>query len=238
MDTTYQKTVGEVVTDDFRAAAIFDKHGIDFCCNGNILLSEACVKKNISVDDLMLDIQQLESNTTDKTTDYKHWSAVELIDHIENKHHRYVEEKIPVILQFLRKLCKVHGERHPELLEIFQLFNQSAADLSQHMKKEELILFPRVRKLASDSVEKTTMEQGMVYSPIQVMMHEHDTEGERFRTIAQLSDNYQTPADGCTTYRVAYAMLKEFEQDLHLHIHLENNILFPKAIQMEKELLN
>ncbi len=236
MDTTYQKTVGEIVADDFRTAAIFDKYGIDFCCKGNTPISVACDKKNLHVEELMQDIKKLQGNSIEKGTDFKTWTADELIDHIETKHHRYVEEKMPVILQFLNKLCKVHGDRHPELHEMLELFALSAGDLAQHMKKEEMILFPRIRKLASTDKESTSL--GMVISPIDMMMQEHETEGDRFAMIAKLSDNYKTPADGCTTYRVAFAMLKEFEQDLHVHIHLENNILFPMAIRMEKELLN
>ncbi len=236
MDNTYQNTVGEVVADDFRTAAVFEKHGIDFCCKGNTPVAVACEKKNIHVEEVMQDIKKLQSNATEEGTDYKTWSVDKLIDQIEEKHHRYVEEKTPVILQFLNKLCKVHGERHPELHAIFETFSHSAADLAQHMKKEELILFPRIKKLAF--ANKESFRPGMVFGPIETMMQEHEMEGDRFAMIAELSNNYEVPADGCTTYRVAFAMLKEFEQDLHLHIHLENNLLFPKAMKMEKELLN
>lgn len=238
MNISNGQTVGEVVANDFRTAAIFEKHGIDFCCKGNTPVQEACAKKNIDVDEVINDLEALQSSAMEETTAYKAWSAEQLIDHIEEKHHRYVAEKIPVILQFLNKLCKVHGQRHPELHEVYQLFHDSAGELTQHMKKEELILFPRIMKLASASAESNDFTPGMVFSPIEMMMHEHDTEGERFRQISRLTNNYQAPADGCTTYRVAFAMLREFEQDLHLHIHLENNILFPKAMLLEKEMIN
>lgn len=241
MNATLEKTVGEIVAEDFRSAAIFTKHGIDFCCKGNTPVSEACNKKNIQVEDLLQDIDKLKLNTSDSITAYSSWSASRLMDHIEEKHHRYVEEKTPLILQFLDKLCKVHGQRHPELHAIFLLFKQSAEDLSKHMKKEELILFPRIRiRTAEQSVDdqNSTLKSATVLSPIAMMMHEHDTEGDRFREIEKLTDNYQVPSDGCTTYKVAYQMLREFEQDLHLHIHLENNILFPLAIKMENDLLN
>lgn len=237
MNISNSQTVGEVVANDFRTAAIFEKHGIDFCCKGNTPVQEACAKKNIAVDEVIKDLEALQSSAMEETTAYKAWSAKQLIDHIEEKHHRYVAEKIPVILQFLNKLCKVHGGRHPELHEVYQLFHDSAGELTQHMKKEELILFPRIMKLASASSETNGMTPGMVFSPIEMMMHEHDTEGERFRRISELTNNYQAPSDGCTTYQVTYAMLREFEQDLHLHIHLENNILFPKAILLEKEMI-
>lgn len=237
MNTSNSQTVGELVANDFRTAAIFEKHGIDFCCKGNTPLTEACAKKNISVDQVIKEIHTLKSSASGETTAYNAWSPSQLIDHIEEKHHRYVTEKIPVILLFLNKLCKVHGGRHPELHEVYQLFLDSAGELTQHMKKEELILFPRIMKLSSASSEINGMTPGMVFSPIEMMMHEHDKEGERFRRISELTNNYQVPSDGCTTYQVAYAMLREFEQDLHLHIHLENNILFPKAILLEKEMI-
>lgn len=235
MKTYEQKTVGEVVAEDYRTAAVFEKYGIDFCCKGHTPFTKACEKRDLDIATVLSDIAQLSAESSDEA-DYKSWSADKLIDHIETTHHRYVEEKTPVILQFLQKLCKVHGERHPELFQIYELFLESAGDMAQHMKKEELILFPRIRKMVSGQYEK--MARGGVVSPISVMMHEHDTEGERFRAIATLSDHYQAPSDGCTTYRVAYAMLKEFEQDLHRHIHLENNILFPKALKIEENLVN
>jgi regulator of cell morphogenesis and NO signaling len=131
----------------------------------------------------------------------------------------------------------VHGERHPELLEIESLFLGSAGALTAHMKKEELVLFPYIKKMVSKGpVEKPHF--GTVQNPVQMMMNEHEVEGGRFREIAELSHNYTPPEDGCNTYRVAFAVLKEYENDLHLHIHLENNILFPKAIALEKKLNN
>jgi regulator of cell morphogenesis and NO signaling len=150
-----------------------------------------------------------------------------------------VEEKLPILKQYLHKLCQVHGERHPELFEINEEFSQSAGELAAHMKKEEFILFPHIRKMVMTRKDKTQLDVpnfGTVQNPVQMMMDEHTTEGDRFEKIAMLSNKYTPPADGCNTYRVTYALLNEFEEDLHLHIHLENNILFPKAIEMEREL--
>lgn len=164
-----------------------------------------------------------------------------MADYIEKKHHRYVEEKTREITPYLDKICRVHGDRHPELFEINEHFNATAGELAAHMKKEELILFPFVRKMAKAKQENTKLEAphfGTVENPIQMMMHEHTAEGERFRKIETLSNNYTPPEDACNTYRVTFALLKEFEADLHLHIHLENNILFPKAIELEKQLKN
>ena len=146
---------------------------------------------------------------------------------------------MPVIKQYLNKISSVHGKNHPELLEIEDLFNASAGELAMHMKKEELMLFPFVRKMVnsqSEDIKAHPPHFGTVSNPVQAMMHEHDTEGERFRQISKLSNQYTPPADACNTYKVAFSLLKEFEDDLHLHIHLENNILFPKAVALEKKL--
>ncbi|MEL1243828.1 iron-sulfur cluster repair di-iron protein [Flavobacterium sp. DGU11] len=233
-------TIGEIVAEDFRTASVFSKYGIDFCCKGNRTLEEACEKKNITVEQLTEELSNV-ANASAGTTDYLSWPSDLLIDYIEKKHHRYIEEKTPVLLQYLNKLCKVHGERHPELFRINELFLQSAQDLAAHMKKEELILFPFIKKMlkAKQTGEPIEMPHfGTVENPVAMMKDEHTTEGERFEAIAQLTDNYNAPADACSTYKVTFAMLQEFEQDLHTHIHLENNILFPRAIAMEKELEN
>jgi len=232
-----QKQIGEFVAEDFRTAAIFSKHKIDFCCNGGRTIKEACEKKGIDANMILDELYSVLNTSTTQTIDYKSWPLDLLVEYIEKKHHRYVEEKIPVLLQFLNKLCRVHGERHPELLEINKLFTASAGELTAHMKKEELILFPFIKKMV-----KVKLENGIIQSPsfvtvenpITMMMQEHDNEGERFRQITKLTNDYNPPVDACNTYRVTFAMLEEFEKDLHLHIHLENNILFPEAIKLEQ----
>lgn len=238
MENLKEKTIGDYVAEDFRTAAVFQKHKIDFCCRGGRTLDEVCEKKQISKDDLITDLTQAVGAKGGETIDYQSWPIDLLVDYIEKKHHRYVEANIPVLLEFLNKLCKVHGERHPELFEITEEFTASASELSGHMKKEELILFPYVRKMVNAKLSGTEVSEahfGTVKNPIEMMMSEHDNEGVRYRKIAELSNNYTPPADGCTTYKVAFSLLQEFEADLHKHIHLENNIVFKKAIEMEKE---
>ncbi|QRM89867.1 iron-sulfur cluster repair di-iron protein [Lacinutrix sp. WUR7] len=233
-----QKHIGEFVAEDFRTAAVFSKYKIDFCCNGNRTIAEACEKKGIDSNRLTEELEAVLNTTTNPSIDYKSWPLDLLAEYIEKKHHRYVEEKIPVLRQFLDKLCRVHGERHPELFKINELFTASANELTAHMKKEELILFPFVKRMVKAKLDNQAIQSpqfGTVENPIAMMMHEHDTEGERFREIAELTDNYTPPADACNTYKVTYAMLEEFEKDLHLHIHLENNILFPEAIKLEQQ---
>ena len=231
--------IGELVAQDYRTASVFKKYGIDFCCQGNRTIQDATESKHIEVDRVLNDLNDVSKEQGNGATDYNSWPLDLLADYIEKKHHRYVETKILEIKPFLDKICNVHGGRHPELFEIQQQFNTSAGELAAHMKKEEFILFPFVRKMekAKQEGSKVSAPQfGTVENPVQMMMHEHATEGDRFSKIEGLSNHYTPPDDACNTYRVTYALLKEFEQDLHLHIHLENNILFPKAIAMEKEL--
>lgn len=238
METLEQITIGEYVAKDFRTAALFSKYGIDFCCNGNRSIEEACQKKAVTADILLQEIETVLSSKSDSGIDYNAWPIDLLADYIEKKHHRYVSEKTPILLQFLDKLSRVHGAKHPELLLINELFKGCAGELAQHMKKEELILFPFIKKMVHATLSDELIELPhfeTIQNPIAMMMHEHDAEGVRFRKIAELSNNYTPPADGCNTYKVTFAMLEEFEQDLHKHIHLENNILFPKAAKLEKD---
>ncbi|MFV8347857.1 iron-sulfur cluster repair di-iron protein [Flavobacterium sp. ZB4P13] len=238
METLEKITIGEYVAKDFRTAAIFSKYGIDFCCKGNRTIEEACEKKDVDTDQLMEQLNTVLTTKNDSAIDFKTWPLDLLADYIEKTHHRYVEEKTQIILPFLDKLCKVHGANHPELFEINELFIGCAGELAQHMKKEELILFPFIKKMAKAALTEEQIAKpqfGTVKNPIAMMMEEHEAEGDRFVKIASLTNNYTPPADGCSTFRVTYSMLADFEQDLHKHIHLENNILFPSAILLEKK---
>lgn len=241
MEILVEKPIGQIVADNYRTAQIFKNHKIDFCCQGNRNLQEAAKEKKLDMQLIINEIKAVQQQEKDGTIYFKSWPLDLLADYIEKKHHRYVEEKIPVLTSYLKKLCRVHGKRHPELFEITEHFNKSAGELAAHMKKEEIILFPVIRKMVQVKQTRTKMEKphfGTVQNPIQMMMMEHETEGERFREIDELSNNYTPPADACSTYRVTFALLQEFESDLHSHIHLENNILFPKAAELEKELID
>ena len=232
------KTIGEIVADDFRAAAVFKKYGIDFCCRGGRTIDEACDKKDVDKQSLINDLNAIPQGKGDQV-DVSSWPLDLLANYIVRIHHQYVHDKTPILLQFLDKLCRVHGERHPELFEINRIFTESAHDLANHFEKEERVLFPVIGELVKAQQTGQPLETahfGTVENPIAMMMHEHTVEGDRFAEIARLSNNYTPPADACNTYRVTFAMLQEFEEDLHRHIHLENNVLFPKAIALEKQL--
>lgn len=241
MNIQEDQIIGELVANDYRTASVFKKYNIDFCCQGNRTINDACEAKEIDGKLVVADLNALVQSQQPGSIDYQSWPMDLLAEYIEKKHHRYVEEKTLEIKPYLEKIARVHGGRHPELLEINEHFNATAGELAMHMKKEELIVFPFIKKMVKakeEGIAITAPNFESIQFPIQAMMDEHTNEGDRFRLIEALSNNYTTPEDGCNTYKVTFALLKEFEQDLHLHIHLENNILFPRAIELEKELFS
>lgn len=241
MEITKKSNIGALVAQNYKTANVFKKSGIDFCCNGNRTIEDACNQKKINVDELIQSLQNVtQINNSADGINFNSWPLDLLADYIEKKHHRFVESKILEITPFLNKIVKVHGPQHPELNEVQLLFQGCADELTVHMKKEELVLFPFIRKLelAKQNGTPVNAQFGSVKNPIQNMMNEHTAEGERFRKIAELTNNYTPPQDACNTYKVTFSLLNEFEDDLHQHIHLENNILFPKAIEIEKKFIS
>jgi regulator of cell morphogenesis and NO signaling len=239
MTISKENTIGEVVAKDIRTALTFELFGLDFCCKGNRTIEAACREAGVDPDLVLTELGKTDHKGHRPAVDYDSWPLDLLADYIEKVHHRYVADQIPVIQGYLEKVCNAHGKKNPELFEIRALFADCAGELTAHMKKEELMLFPFIRKMVQarqSGVSNLSAPFGTVQHPVRVMMHEHDTEGERFRKIAALSDQYTAPEGSCATYRLTMSLLKAFEDDLHVHIHLENNILFPKAIALEQEL--
>lgn len=244
MEITENTSVGAIVSENYKTAAVFKQYGIDFYCEGRHSIRRACKKEAISdlqksklIQELTITLQTSANGTP---IDVNTWPLDLLITYIEKKHHRYVEDNIPVIKEYLNKITAVHGGVHPELKEIKTIFKEAAGQLAMHMKKEELILFPYIKKMviaANTGSPLKTPNFGTIKNPIDQMDAEHYFEGEAFRKTEKLSGNFIPPADGCTTYEAAYTKLKEFVSDLYFHIHLENNILFKKAIELEEELL-
>ena len=240
MNINKNTLISEIVAHNYKAASIFKKYKVDFCCNGNRSIETISEENNISSEIIITELNESINEET-LEMDYQNWSLDFLADYIYQNHHKYVEKQVPEILHYLDKICRVHGKKHPELLEIRKLFKKSAGELTMHMKKEELILFPFIKKVAQAAQNNTPLNKPpfeTIKNPIDMMHNEHDDEGERFRKIEELSNNYTTPQDACNTYKIAFSLLKDFEQDLHKHIHLENNILFIKAIQTENQLYN
>lgn len=230
MDITEQTIIGNLVAQDYRTAAVFKTYQVDFCCNGNRTIEEACTGKGKDINKLIEALRQAITTNTQPVIDYQSWPIDLLADYIEKKHHRYVTQRITEIKPFLHKLVKVHGSEHPELAEVAQQFTDSAAALTTHMKEEEKILFPYIRNVVTGAAKPS---ESTIENPVEIMMEAHDQEGERFRKIERLTDHYTPPSDACNTYKVTFALLKEFQEDLHLHIHLENNILFPKVLALQ-----
>jgi len=234
------KTVGELVVKDYRFAGVFKKFGIDFCCGGKRLLHEVCTEKGVALDALLAELEKAATTATAHEQNYEQWETDFLADYIVNVLHRYVRENIPLLREYTAKVARVHGEAHPEVVEIARLFEEVASELDQHMMKEEHILFPYIKQLVAarrENQEVMPPPFGTVENPIRMMEHEHDHAGNLMKQIRQLSHNFIPPDDACNTFRVTYAKLQEFEEDLHQHIHLENNILFPQAIELEQRLL-
>jgi regulator of cell morphogenesis and NO signaling len=234
-ETLVNATIGDIVAGDFRTAGVFERFGIDFCCGGRKSLVEACRKAAADPDAVVRELEALPAaeHTDD---DAANWPPNRLVDYIESTHHVYVRAALPRITGFIAKLVEVHGVRHPELPLIGAAFGSLAGDLAQHLLKEGQVLFPYVRDLA-DHAEQLCggllSPFGSVQNPIRMMEREHRDAGDQLQMIRELTRGYTTPADGCATYAVCMAELQEFERDLHRHIHLENNVLFPKAIALE-----
>ncbi len=235
-----EPTIGELVAEDYRKAEIFKKYGIDFCCGGKKTLSKACEEKGINVLHIQEDLKQAGQHHSVPSEDFNSFDAGFLSEYILNTHHRYVKNAIPLISDFVNKVARVHGDRHPEAVGIAKIWGDVVQELSGHMMKEENILFPYIMHL-SDAKKKGIPADfppfGTVANPIRAMEHEHDVVGDLMKRINKLSSGYTIPEDSCTTFRLSYLKLHEFEEDLHRHIHLENNILFPKAVELERELV-
>ena len=234
-------TIGELVSKNYKKAEIFKKYGIDFCCGGKKQLSQVCKTKGLDIVQIESELKKADEKSISSSQNYDSWDIGFLVDYILNTHHNYIRSAIPAILQYTQKVAKVHGDRHPEAIEVAEIFVAVADELTGHMMKEENILFPYIKYLVNSKNDKTTLSLntfGKVEAPIRRMELEHDMVGSMFHRINELTNNYAPPSDACTTFKVSYAKLREFEEDLHQHIHLENNILFPKAMQLETELLS
>lgn len=229
--------IGAIVAEDYRTAVVFKEYGIDFCCGGGRTLEDTCQSKNIPLAEIMEGLTAILQVPTSVQADYASWSMKLLCTYIEEKHHHYVRRVIPQIREFSAKVARVYGERYPEMIQIFMAWEALSQELSTHMLKEEEILFPYLKE-RSLVQEAGKAPFGSVKNPIQAMEAEHETAGQLMAKIRELSHNFTVPADGCTTFRVLYNMLEEFEEDLHLHVHLENHILFPKALALEQKVVS
>jgi len=238
MNITSEK-VSKIVAQNYKTASVFTEYGIDFCCNGGIPLEDACERKNLDLEEVLRKIELALSEPD--SIDFDTMELRELVDYIVGTHHAYINRAAPEISKYLDKVCNVHGSWHPDICKVKELFEESRSDLADHMRKEELNLFPFVKALGDSELKGQQLPKSFtdhIDTPIEMLRAEHEQEGDRFRKIASLTNNYSHPKGACQTFQVAYAMLQDFESDLHKHVHLENNILFPKAQNAYAKSLN
>lgn len=234
------KTVREIALEMPITTRVFEEYKIDYCCGGRKPFVEACEIAGVSSDVVIAQIDKLievESGEVSKLSDV---SLTELINYICDKHHTFTRQEIGSLIPLAAKVANRHGEYHPELLEVEKLFEELADDLLPHLMKEENVLFPYIEKLervANNSAALSLSCFGTVNNPIRMMMMEHDTAGDILKQMREITNDYALPEGACLSYTALYKRLEEFEKDLHQHIHLENNLLFPKAIELEEEVL-
>jgi len=236
------RAVGDLVSEDYRFAEVFKRHGIDFCCGGGRTVRKACSKKNISPDVLEQEYHELTDRAPTGIDDpVHHMDAEQLMQHIQRVHHGYVRRNLPLLQELTTKVARVHGHAHPELSTIAQLVQDLASDLSEHMEQEEKVLFPSVRQLMiAATVSRASQHPCMksVNLPVGALEDDHTRSGALMHRVRKLSADFTPPEYACNSWVVAFRKLEEFENDLHRHVHLENNVLFPMVRKLERELTN
>jgi regulator of cell morphogenesis and NO signaling len=239
MSMTAEKTVRELALENPAATRVFEKLGLDYCCGGNKSLEEACRAANLSMDAVIDSLEMPDHSTRAMQADHT-WQTepmADLISHIKTTHHKYTRDEMARLAPLFDKVCSVHGKNHPELQQVRASFRGLVQELTTHMMKEEMVLFPYIVRMEEAFIQKEPVLPspfGSVQNPVSMMEHEHDSAGNALRAMREASSGYTAPTEACISYQTLYKALADFEADLHQHIHLENNILFPRAIAMEK----
>lgn len=230
--TTTESTIGDIVAADYRTATIFEKHGIDFCCGGKITLAEACNNKGLELEIVMNELESLRDEPADRSQNYSAWPLSFLADYIVNTHHEYLKENDDQIVAYTQKIASVHGARHPEVIKIAVIFEKIATDLVAHLKEEEEVFFPAIKRAEAARIsgnQPDTKDRETIKNSLVRLHREHEEVGDAIHEIRRLANGFSLPDDVCNTFMLTYRKLDEFEEDLHKHVHLENNILFLKA---------
>lgn len=234
MNNLTEQTLAQIVTGHFRTAAVLEKYQLDFCCKGRRTLRQACEEKQLNLAEVLSELDNASLLPEPEGIQPDQLTLTALSEEIVNRHHEYVRKEMPVINGYLEKIAAKHGGRHPEMIHVTQIFKALTEEMNLHMQKEEKVLFPRIKEI--EAVRNNGMEAAVqptyLKAPVVVMEQEHDHAGSAMAEIRQLTSNYTLPADACTTYQLSFAALQAFEQDLHRHVHLENNVLFPKAMEL------
>ena len=231
MSTLLNETLASIVTRNHHSVAVLEKYNLDFCCNGKRTLAEACQAKSLAAAAIEAELNLAIAPANMKQMPFTEMTAEQLISHIMVKHHFYVKQIIPQLYTHLQKVANKHGDRFPYMRKVAEIFSVVAKEMTSHMQKEELILFPRIKQIEQTLTTNTSTEfaPGFIDGPIGVMEAEHEQVGEALYEVRSLTNNYTAPDGACNTSKTALEELKEFEEDLHQHVHLENNILFPLA---------
>ena len=238
MSVTMEKTVRELALEQLGGARVFEGLGIDYCCGGKQTLEQACRAASVPIDKV-IDALEAAHHTGTATTSQTNWQALPLTDviiHIKNAHHQYTRQELARLGPLFDKVCSVHGKNHPELLQLREIFQGLAQELTTHLMKEEMVLFPYIERMEESVLQREPILPppfGTVQNPVSMMEDEHDSAGNALRAMRATSNGYTAPPDACVSFQTLYRTLAELEADLHQHIHLENNILFPRAIAME-----
>lgn len=238
MKATFDQTVREIAVERPASLRVFESFGIDYCCGGQRSLREACERASVSPDEVLNRISAAEGENSTAPVDWAHANVAELTRHIVDDHHSYIRRESPRLISLCAKVIGRHGAAHPEVKSIQELFQALTDELSLHMMKEENVLFPYLAQMEASFREERTVPPaifGSVEMPISRMLADHDDAGVLTARIRSLSGGFATPADACPTYRALYQGLEDFARDLHQHVHLENNILFPRALEMERK---
>jgi len=239
MSVAAERTVKDLVVENPALTRVFEKLGIDYCCGGGKSLEEACRSANVALAKAVGSIEAVEParQAARSERDWRQAPLADLTAHIKNTHHEFTRSEITRLEPLFKKVCAKHGAGHPEVNAMRETFDGLADELAMHLMKEEMMLFPYIERMEEAAIEGTPIMPppfGTVENPVRMMMREHDSAGEALRTLRQASNGYTPPAEACMSFQALYRGLEEFEADLHQHIHLENNILFPRAIEMEQ----
>ena len=229
-ELTADRALADVVTEEPGAARVLEGFGLDYCCGGRRTLADACAGEGVDPNRVLDALGDLAPGPE---PDWAQMAPEELVDHLETTHHAYLHAELPRLHALVDKVTGVHGTRHAELVDVRAAFVALQADLEPHLLKEERVLFPMIRELTTAKAPPS-FPCGTLANPISVMLAEHDRAGELLATLRRLTDGYQPPADGCASYRALYTGLAELEADIHLHVHKENNLLFPAVVILEQ----
>ncbi len=238
MESIAQLPIREIISKDYRSALVLRAVGIDLCREGDLTIQEACALKSMDPKEVLGQLEEASALPNGETPDFDGWTLSRIAHHIETRYHEPIRERIPLIREFLRRTVEVYGACEPKLKKIKDLFDQSAIELLAHLQREELIIFPFIRKIAASGQSKKLL-LGPAFQNIRetifALMKEHDREGDCLEEIRSLASNYIAPEYACSTYRVAFALLRDFEADMRQHINLEQNVLFPGAANLEHQ---